>query len=104
MLERQIEEIQAADKSEGHPLTIIRDLLDVLPESEKTMQRLVIEGKHLLAGGTSSGSQTLTMILYHLLSNPEKLRNIKVELAVAIPNDEDIPSCAKLETPLYLDA
>lgn len=76
---RHVEELKAVGSSDkGEKPSVIRDLFDSnIPDEEKTTARLSVEGQHLLAGGTDSGSHMLTSITYHLLANPDKLAKLK---------------------------
>lgn len=57
-----------------------------IPESVKSTERLVDEGRVLIQAGTDTTSVTLSAITYHILANPKILKRLKAELQQAIPN------------------
>ena len=70
---------------------IFEELIDSdIPPQEKTINRLNQEGFALILAGGDTSSQTLAYISFHLLDNPEILKQLKQELCVAIP-DPDFP-------------
>jgi cytochrome P450 len=77
-------------KKEPHK-NIFEELNDSdLPPQEKTIDRLNEEGFALILAGGDTSSLTLAYISFHLLDNPEILKELKVELSEAIP-DPDRP-------------
>jgi cytochrome P450 len=71
-----------------------------LPPAEKSLQRLEQEGALLVLAGTESPARTLTIIFFHLLSNPSLLATLHAELAT-VPNEA---SWIELEKLPYLGA
>lgn len=83
-------EIQSVinQKADGHvgdgdAKSIFYELRDspVLPESEKSPQRLEDEATLLVMAGTQSTQLSLTMAHYHLLANPPIMAKLRAELA-----------------------
>jgi cytochrome P450 len=73
-----------------------------LPEEEKSTGRLTMEGRITVEGGTTTSALAISSICFHLLSNPEKLKILKEELSRAIPDQENLPTMAQVETLPYL--
>ncbi|KAL3453317.1 cytochrome P450 [Aspergillus insuetus] len=71
-----------------------------LPPAEKTLLRLEQEGALLALAGTESPAQTLNIIFYHLLANPNLLEKLRDELGT-IPASA---SWTQLEQLPYLSA
>lgn len=85
--------------------TIFQELRDSsLPPQEKTVERLMDEGFILVGAGGETTAQTLAVLTYHLLSNPDALAKLTKELNDAIPNPQSPPSWQKLEQLPYLRA
>ncbi|KAI0889423.1 cytochrome P450 [Annulohypoxylon maeteangense] len=85
--------------------TIFKELLDSnLPASEKVPSRLLGEALTILGGGTETGSWTLSVITYFLLSQPQTLAKLADELHNAIPDPTNLPPWAELERLPYLYA
>lgn len=73
-----------------------------LPVEEKAKERLAQEVRSAIGAGTETTSNALTVITYHLLSNPEQLLKLRRELQALEPNpDADIGLC-ELEKLPYL--
>ena len=73
---------------------------ETLPPAEKTEKRLVDEGSTLLGAGSETTAKTLSIIHFHLMSNPTILRTLRQELG-SLPAD---PSFAQLSQLPYLTA
>ena len=71
-------------------------------ESEKSDERMIDEARVLLAAGTDTTARALTVITYHLLADPERLKRLKTELEAALPDPNSQPSYAQVETLPYL--
>ncbi|KAF2182877.1 cytochrome P450 [Zopfia rhizophila CBS 207.26] len=85
--------------------TIFHTLLESdLPESEKDTTRLAEEAVLLVGAGTHTTSWVLTVIAFHLLSQPTLLKRLKEELEIAIPNSESNVPLDELEKLPYLTA
>ncbi|KYK59874.1 hypothetical protein DCS_01008 [Drechmeria coniospora] len=107
----QICEIKASENTAkwqldvSHP-TIFHEMLSskLLPAEEKTPTRLAQEGQILVQGGTLTTSWTLTMAIFHLLHQPDKLRRLRDELFEAMPEPDEAVPLARLEKLPYLRA
>jgi cytochrome P450 len=75
-----------------------------LPDSEKTDERLADEARILLQGGTDTTAITLSATTYQILANPSILKELKQELAQAIPNPDSLPVSTQVEALPYLTA
>ncbi|KAK0382338.1 trichodiene oxygenase [Colletotrichum limetticola] len=75
-----------------------------LPPEEKTVPRLTSEGAIMITAGTETTSYTLTMISFHLLSNPKILVKLTRELQGAVKDPKHLPNWPTLETLPYLNA
>ncbi|KAK5998836.1 Cytochrome P450 monooxygenase astB [Cladobotryum mycophilum] len=107
----QIKEIKASENTEQWQLdvnypTIFHELISskLLPEQEKTPERLAQEGQILVQGGTLTTSWTLSLATFHLLNRPETLRKLRNELFAAIPDPNQIVPLTQLESLPYLRA
>jgi cytochrome P450 len=82
---------------EGQP-TIFHELINSnLPPREKTLDRLWQEGQVVVGAGADTTANTLTVITFHLLDNPEKLVKLKKELATVLPTPTSRPKLLELE-------
>ncbi|MCJ1434247.1 hypothetical protein MMC27_003614 [Xylographa pallens] len=87
-----------------HP-TLFHDILKSnLPENDKSVARLKDEALIIVAAGTLTTSWALSLAVFHLLSSPEILSKLKVELKAAIPNVDSPVSLPQLEKLPYLTA
>jgi cytochrome P450 len=68
-----------------------------LPAEEKTFKRLAVDANNILAAGFESTGSVLTLMTYLILKHPDIHERLKKELAVAIPNPDNIPSWQILE-------
>lgn len=69
--------------------TIFEELRDSdLPPQEKTIERLMDEGFILVGAGGESTAQTLTVLTFHLLNNPEIVLELRAELDKVMPDPE----------------
>ncbi|KAJ8123130.1 hypothetical protein ONZ43_g851 [Nemania bipapillata] len=76
-----------------------------LPQSQKTPQRMTEEGFSLFAAGTETVSWALAVITYHLLTKPELLEKLSVDVnRVVLDSKGQLPSWAALEKLPYLGA
>ena len=96
--------INGTNDKTGH-LTIFHDLLQSnMPDSEKSVDRLVQEGQIIVSAGTETTAWCLSVITFHLLSNPRILHNLRQELEGAIPDHNKPVPVEKLEALPYLTA
>ncbi|KAL9586172.1 MAG: hypothetical protein Q9212_001093 [Teloschistes hypoglaucus] len=76
-----------------------------IPESERSTSRLLAESMVLIIAGTFTSAHTLSMIVYHALSNPKiekRLRNDLKDVMAGYPGK--MPRWADLEKVPYLQA
>ncbi|EXJ73188.1 uncharacterized protein A1O5_02948 [Cladophialophora psammophila CBS 110553] len=91
-------------KSSPHQ-TIFHEILESnLPEAEKSTSRLWQDGQVTVIAGTLTTASALSCTLFALLSQPELLRRLKLELAAAIPNPNRLPELTALEQLPFLTA
>ncbi|KAF2728529.1 cytochrome P450 [Polyplosphaeria fusca] len=100
---RQIEDIREGDSikkgEDGSDKTIFHTLLrSDLPKREKENERLAEEAVLLVGAGTHTSSWCLSVVTFHLLSNPPLLKRLKTELKSAIrdPTNLSLPDLEKL--------
>ncbi|KAL9614498.1 MAG: hypothetical protein Q9167_001026 [Letrouitia subvulpina] len=108
-LRRQVGKIIAQHESGIKPkvesrTTIFHALLESsMPNEEKALNRLGIDGFSLIRAGTETmGSKALSLITFHLLSKPHLLQKLRQELETVFPDPTVIPSCSELEKLPYL--
>ncbi|KAI0868440.1 benzoate 4-monooxygenase cytochrome p450 [Hypoxylon argillaceum] len=75
-----------------------------LPQSQKTPQRMTEEGFSLFAAGTETVSWALAVITYHLLTKPELLKKLSVDVNRVVDSEGQLPNWAALEKLPYLGA
>jgi cytochrome P450 len=73
-----------------------------LPAAEKTVHRLADEGNILIGAGSETTAQVLSVMFYHLISNPSVLDKLKEELLTVMPQPETEVSWEGLEKLPYL--
>ncbi|KAI2472113.1 cytochrome P450 [Annulohypoxylon bovei var. microspora] len=101
---KAIADTNAGVVDEKYP-TIFGELINSdLPAAEKTQARLAGEAVTVLGGGTETGSWTLSVITYYLLSQPHTLAKLTTELRAAIQDPLDLPPWFDLERLPYLSA
>ena len=67
-----------------------------IPEPEKSTSRLQAESMIFLIAGTFTSAHTLTMIVYHVLSNPRVENRLREDL-------KDVMACYPAQNPLWAD-
>ncbi|KAF1949520.1 putative cytochrome P450 [Byssothecium circinans] len=99
-----VETFDPQSKNQNH-VTIFHELLaSDLPNHEKSYERLWQEGSALIGAGVETTSNTLTVALYHLSINKDKLAHLKKELEDVMVDPNQLAPWAKLETLPYLTA
>lgn len=99
-----------ADRDAGldNSTTVFGSLLESdLPPREKSLQRMTEEGFSLFAAGTETVSWALTVITYHLLTQPTLLSRLTAEMRQAVNDSAEqgqLPPWAALEKRPYLRA
>jgi cytochrome P450 len=92
------------DNKAGNP-TLFHELLqNDVPASEKSVSRLVQEAQIVVSAGTETTAWCLSVITFHLLSNPAILQKLRTELEQAIPDPDNMVPLEKLEQLPYLCA
>lgn len=86
--------------------TVFHEMLQtsVLPEGEKTEDRLAHDAQILVQGGTLTTSHALCVAVFHLLDQPSCLAKLRDELFRALPDPEGAVSLAELQQLRYLGA
>jgi cytochrome P450 len=88
------------DHNEKSIPTIFHDILvSKLPEKEKKLDRICQEGQTFVAAGTETTAWCLSVITFHLLSDPAKLQRLTSELKKA-----NATTSTELEQLPYLNA
>lgn len=104
----QLASIKRGEDSQDKVLqqTIFHDLLasEILPESERTVDRLAQDGQVLNQAGTLTTSNALCIAVFHLLDQPSCLAKLRAELLHAMPDPEVTISFADLQQLPYLSA
>jgi cytochrome P450 len=75
-----------------------------LPEQEKTLERLWLEGQIVIGAGTETTAWSLSLILFYVLNDSQVLRKLRSELEAAIPDVDERVSWNRLEQLQYLNA
>jgi len=101
---KQVENVLARKRDpEKMHKTIFEELRDSdLPPQEKTTERLMDEGLILTGAGGETTAQTLTVLSFHLLSNPEVLKKLRAELKQVMPDPNLSVPWQKLEQLPYM--
>ncbi|KAL1956602.1 hypothetical protein VTO42DRAFT_6949 [Malbranchea cinnamomea] len=85
--------------------TLFDQVLDSkLPPEDKSEDRLEQEVRSAIGAGTETTSNALTVITFHLLSDPDKLRKLKEELRQLEPNPDAELKLCDLENLPYLSS
>lgn len=88
----------------SHP-TLFHELLQGdVPASEKSVNRLVQEAQIVVSAGTETTAWCLSVITFHLLSNPAILERPRKELKEVIPDPDKPVTVEKIEQLPYLTA
>jgi cytochrome P450 len=100
----QIEEVRnAKDLPEGK--TIFHEIMrSDIPEPEKETKRLGDEAMVLVMAGSETTASTLAVIMYHLLADRQLLARLKAELKTAMPDPNEPPVAARLDSLPFLNA
>ncbi|KAI1331881.1 cytochrome P450 [Xylariaceae sp. FL0255] len=103
-LYEQIDDVrEAKDLPEGK--TIFHEIMrSNIPESEKETKRLGDEAMVLVMAGSETTASTLSVIMYHLLADPQLLARVKAELLTAMPDPNELPVAARLDHLSLLNA
>ena len=88
----------------GHR-TIFHELINSphLPPAEKGTFRIIQEAGAMVGAGGESTTQVLTVMIFCLVSNPEKMKKLREELHTVMPSaNSPVPSLKQLEQLPYL--
>jgi len=79
---------------DGQP-TIFHELLNSdLPPREKSLEQ---EGQVIVGAGADTTANALSVITFHLLDNPDKVKNLKSELKTVMPDPYSPAKLRELE-------
>lgn len=67
-----------------------------IPESEKSTAHLQAESMVILIAGTVTSAHTLSMIVYHVLSDPRKEKRLREDL-------REVMACYPAQNPRWVD-
>lgn len=73
-----------------------------MPEHFRSAENLTDEGFSLVIGGTETTARSLSLGMYHLLSEPHLLKKLREELRSVMPTPESKPTWNELEQLQYL--
>ncbi|KAL9099760.1 MAG: hypothetical protein Q9163_004791, partial [Psora crenata] len=92
-------------KDTGKP-TIIHDMLlnDQVRPQDKETAHLVSEGTAIIGAGTLTTAHTLSLLLFHLLDNPDILAKVRRDLKALMPDADAKPKWHQLNKLPYLNA
>ncbi|KAI5360433.1 putative cytochrome P450 [Septoria linicola] len=97
--------LTAEDKNGKESVASALAQSDLLPPSEKTLQRIVAEVGGIIGGGAETTARTLAIGLYYILADSDIHSNILAELRTLMPRaDSALPTVAELERLPYLTA
>lgn len=85
-----------------HPTIFYEIIHSDLPPSEKTPKRLEGEAAAILGAGAVTTAWTLTVAMYHLTVQPEKLERLRAEIASIMPDPKQPAKLQQLEQLPYL--
>ena len=101
---RDIATIKSFD-ADTKPPTVFHSLASSdIPESERSLQRLVDEAVTLVGAGTVTTADVISTTSYFILANPLILQTLQNELQTAIPDPLSPPGLIVLEHLPYLTA
>lgn len=85
---------------------IVQQMLDSdMPEQEKNTKHLMLEVRTIVAAGTETSGNTLSVTIFHLVANPDKAQRLKEELLAAQKrNNGLLPTYQELQQLPYLSA
>ena len=85
-----------------HPTIFYEIIHSDLPPPEKLPKRLEGEAAAILGAGAVTTAWTLTVCLYHLTVNPEKMARLQAEIKSVMPDPYQPASFQQLERLPYL--
>lgn len=87
-----------------HPTIFYEIIHSDLPPTEKTPKRLEGEAAAVLGAGAVTTAWTLTVALYHLTVQPQKLERLRAEIRSVMPDPHQPAKLQQLEKLPYLTA
>lgn len=97
------DDIETKAQQKSQPESMFDAILSSnLPQPEKTIDRLWQDAFISITAGGDPPARTMTIGLYHLLSNPCYLECLQEELDQAIPNPAYLPGLKELEALPFL--
>ncbi len=75
-----------------------------LPAREKNLERLTDEGAILLIAASETPAKVLSLIIFHLMSNPHTIRKLRTELHGATITSANLLGLSQLEQLPYMTA
>jgi hypothetical protein len=105
-LEKKINHVVERHNKGINDGTVFDEILNSnLSDYEKRPERLLEESQNIAVAGTETTAWTLSVLTFHLLSNPDKLKKLRAELEKAIPDvSAPLPPIKDLEQLPYLTA
>jgi cytochrome P450 len=105
-LEKTINHVDERHNKGINDGTVFDEILNSnLSDYEKRPERLLEESQNVAVAGTETTAWTLSVLTFHLLSNPDKLKKLRAELEKAIPDvSAPLPPIKDLEQLPYLTA
>ncbi len=89
-------------QEKAHPTIFYEILHSDLPPSEKTQKRLQQEAAAILGAGAVTTAWTLTVAMYHLTVQPQKLERLRAEIISITPDPQQPAKLQQLEQLPYL--
>ena len=103
--ERMLSETDGKKYEEKIHPTIFHEIIHSdLPPPEKTPKRLSGEAAAILGAGAVTTAWTLTVAMYHLTVQPEKMRRLQAEIRSIMPDPHQPANLQQLEQLPYLTA
>jgi cytochrome P450 len=89
-------------EEKAHPTIFYEIIHSELPPSEKTPNRLKEEAAAILGAGAATTAWTLTVAMYHLTVQPQKMRRLRDEIKSIMPDLHQPAKLQQLEKLPYL--
>ena len=99
-------QVDTIEKDTTSRPSLVQNLVetDLLPEVEKSPERITSEAQLAMAGGTVTTAHCLKAATYHILANDNVHRKLMDELSTGFPDPNSPPSLEQLERMPYLVA
>lgn len=89
-------------QEKGHPTVFYEIIHSDLPPAEKSPKRLEGEAAAIFGAGTFTTAWTLSVAMYHLTVQPEKLERLRTEIRTIMPDPYNPAKLQQLEQLPYL--